>query len=55
MSEFDFVCSFYKADFHPDLLQAQLITFGIDLRDLNTVRGIVTYLQFLTSKSTSVH
>ena len=28
----DFICSFYKDDFHPGLLQAQLLTFGLDFQ-----------------------
>ena len=28
----EFVCSFYKDDFQPDLLHAQLLTFGIDFQ-----------------------
>ena len=31
-SEFDYVCSFYKDDFQPELLRAQLLTFGIDFQ-----------------------
>lgn len=29
---FEFVCSFYKDDFQPDLLHAQLLTFGVDFQ-----------------------
>ena len=29
---FDFVCQFYKEDFQPDLLRAQLLTFGLDFQ-----------------------
>ena len=28
----DFVCSFYKDDFNPDVLCAQLVTFGLDFQ-----------------------
>ena len=28
----DFVCSFYKEDFNPDLLCSQLLTFGLDFQ-----------------------
>ena len=31
-SEFDYVCLFYKDDFQPELLRAQLLTFGIDFQ-----------------------
>ena len=31
-SEIDYVCSFYKDDFQPELLRAQLLTFGIDFQ-----------------------
>lgn len=33
-SEFDYVCSFYKDDFQPELLRAQLLTFGIDFQHI---------------------
>jgi len=29
---FQFVCSFNKDDFQPDLLHAQLLTFGVDFQ-----------------------
>ena len=28
--EFQFICSFYKDDFQPELLRAQLLTLGVD-------------------------
>ena len=31
-TEFDFVSKFYKDDLEPEVLQAQLLTFGIEFR-----------------------
>ena len=50
MSEFDFVISFYKDDFHPDLLHLLLALLLRDLKMKNAVRGIVTCLQFFFLK-----
>ncbi len=34
--EFDYLCAFYKDDFEPDSLRAQLLTFGIEFRHVQT-------------------
>ena len=31
-TEFDFLCKFYKDDIQPEVLQAQLLTFGIEFQ-----------------------
>jgi hypothetical protein len=31
-AEFEGVCNFYKDDFNPDILKAQLITFGVEFQ-----------------------
>ena len=48
---FEFVCSFYKDDFQPDLLHAQLLTFGVD--KLSTEKHMVREQQCILQSLTS--
>ena len=58
-ASFKYVCDFYKDDFEPDNLQAQLLTFKVSFQDvyknkfdtkfLHTIFDIKNYLQELLS------
>ena len=54
-TEFDFVCCFYKNDVDPEVLQVQLLTFGLQFRRVVTntalvhIRDIKDYFCSLTS------
>ena len=58
--ELENVCSFYKDDFQPELLPAQLITFGIDFQRVQRetyiymVVAVPRHPQYLTSRNTSL-
>ena len=38
--EFQVICSFYKEDFYPDILRAQLLTFGINFAAYNEAHEV---------------